>query len=162
MSLSVSNNQTSGIDSRVLREVTQQIFRRAEAKSGAVSPNPALINLNKKADLGMDLYNGRVDASLARQVAMNNAGLQVQLNSSLVSTVNFLNTEAAKNAHKPAAFTANEKSEVKNNVQFAKFNTVIGSANTDNEKNGSNPFYKGELLKSENNDSEDEGLNLVA
>lgn len=97
MSLNVSYNQNikSGIDTAALKEVTQQIFQRAAAKTSDLSN----LNLTKfnRADLGMDLYSGKVDAATARQVAMTNSGMQVNLNDQTLTSLNFLNTQASKN-----------------------------------------------------------------
>ena len=100
MSLNVAYtpNINKGIDTSALREITQEIFKRAETKS--VDLSSLDLTKFKRADLGMDLYSGKVDASTARQVAMTNSGMQVALNEKAIASLKFLNGEAAKSIFK--------------------------------------------------------------
>ena len=166
MSLNVAYtpNINRGIDTTVLKEVTQQIFKRAESKSVDLSS----LDLTKfnRADLGMDLYSGKVDSSVARQVAMTSAGMQVNLNENTIASLKFLNSEASKSIFKVVegkiAPTVNEETtKVKNNFELPKFSQLIKTSDTGKDKNGSNPFYKGELLKFKK-DEKAESINIFA
>lgn len=166
MSLNVSYNQNYGIDTQALREVTQQIFKRAEGKVGQQSNNANVIDF-KRNTLGVDFYNGRTDAATARQVAMNNSGLQVNLNQNLMQTVQFLNTEAAKstlkNVEGKMTVAVNEEAPIaQKTVQLPKFNTLVKASDLNNEKQGSNPFYQGQLLQGKSEKKEEESLNIFA
>lgn len=167
MSLNVAYNQNinKGIDTSVLKEVTQQIFKRAESK--VVDLQSLDLTKFKRADLGMDLYSGKIDASTARQVAMTNSGMQVSLSENALASLKFLNSEASKNILKSVdgkvAFAVNEATTTKteNVIQLPRFNQLIKTSDLGQDKNGSNPFYKGELLKAKKEEKE-ENLNIFA
>ena len=63
----------------------------------------------------------------ARQVAMSGAGLQVTLNHNLETAIKFLKTKAAES------------------TKSSKTADVISIASTDKDKEGSNPFYNGDV-----------------
>lgn len=166
MSLNVSYNQNinNGIDTSALKEVTQQIFKRAESKT--VDLSSLDLSKFKRADIGMDLYNGKVESSVARQVAMNNSGMQVSLNDNTLATLRFLNGKATEVALKniDGKFTpaiSEEAPKAKNVFGLPKFNELTKIADLNQDKKGSNPFYKGELLKTEKKEK-DEVLNIFA
>ena len=74
----------------------------------------------------VDLYNGQIDAMTARQVAMSGAGLQVTLNNNLETAIKFLKTRAAETSAKSA--------------------DVISFESVKKDKQGSNPFYNGDVM----------------
>ncbi len=164
MSLNVSYNQNinSGIDTAALREVTKTIFQRAESKS--VDLSSLDLSKFKRADLGVDLYSGKVDAATARQVAMTNS-MQLSFNENALASLKFLNGEASKSIFKAvegkmtpavnAEATIGQKT-----VELPRFSQLI-KTDLSQDKNGSNPFYKGELLKVKKEDKE-ESLNIFA
>lgn len=167
MSLNVSYNQTinRGIDSKVLREVTQEIFKRAESKSSEVS------NLDfskfKKPDLGLDFYSGKVNASTVREISIANAGLQVALSENAVKSLQFLNSEASKSIFKTvegkvAPSIVDEAPKGKNVYHLPKFPQLVKTSDLNKDKGNSNPFYKGELLKSEKREEEEKVINIFA
>ena len=165
MALNVSySSNNNGIDTQALKSVTQQIFKRAESKANTKSTVD--FSNYQRNNLGMDFYNGRTTAATARQVALANAGLEVQMNNNLVATLQFLNTQAAKSVHKAVegkvTVAVNEpKTEVETKtVPFAKFNTIIESAMLDQDKKGSNPFNQEAQKKAEEKD--EDTLNIFA
>lgn len=166
MSLNVAYNQniTRGIDTAALKEVTQAIFKRAESKTSDLSS----LDLTKfnRVDLGMDLYSGKVDASTARKVAMTNSGMQVALSENTLASIKFLANEASKsilkNVEGKIAPAVNEEApKATKVVSFTEFGKLIKTADLGQDRNSSNPFYKGELLKTEKKEKE-EGLNIFA
>ena len=166
MSLNVAYtpNINRGIDTTVLKEVTQQIFKRAESKSVDLSS----LDLTKfnRADLGMDLYSGKVDSSVARQVAMTSAGMQVNLNENTIASLKFLNSEASKSIFKSvegkiAPAVNEETTKTKSDFELPKFNQLIKTWDLSKDKNGSNPFYNGELVKTEKKEKK-EVINIFA
>lgn len=166
MSLNVSytSNIGKGIDSAALREVTQEIFKRAESRASDLSSLD--LTKFKRVDMGMDLYNGKVDSAVARQVAMTNSGMQVILSEKAVETLRFLNSEAAKSILKSVEGkmtpAVNEESaKVKNAFQLPSFTQLVKTTDLGQDRRGSNPFYKGELLKVEKKEKE-ENLNIFA
>ena len=151
MSLSVSYNQNinNGIDATSLKEVTQQIFQRANAQNSALA-NLDLTKFNR-ATLGTDLYSNRTDVSTARQIAMTNSGMQVSLSENAKNSIKYLSSEASKSIFKTIegkiAIPATEEIAQKQSApEVPMFGKLTETANMDSDKRGSNPFYKGELL----------------
>lgn len=167
MSLSVSYNQNikSGIDTAALKEVTQQIFQRAGAKTADLSS----LDLTKfnRATLGMDFYSGKIDASTARQVAITNSGMEVNLSNNALNSLKYLSSEASKSIFQNVEGKVNptikeETSEIKKVFELPTFGRLTETADLDSDKRGSNPFYKGELLNAANKEEKEEVLNIFA
>lgn len=167
MSLSVAYNQnlSKGIDSTALKSVTQEIFKRAEAKT-TVDLTKADLSKFKRADLGMDLYAGKVDSKTAKQVAMTNSGMQVTLNEQAASSLKFLNSQAAAKAvtkrveGKMAPAINEAPQEVKKTFSLPNFTKLVKTSDLSQDKRGSNPFYKGELLKVQKTEETEEQNNM--
>ncbi len=152
MAISVYNNpellNAKGIDRSVLKEVSQEIMKRAAEKNQQYNVNTFT---RSGRELGLDLYNGSVDNNTARQIAMNNSGLQIQLNQNVLNSIKYLNTQAAqtvqKNVEGKMTIGVNEApADIKAANQAPKFNSIISFASA-KDKNGSHPFYHGELLQ---------------
>lgn len=156
MVLNVSYNQNfkTGIDTSILKEVSAEILKRAQAKAMNAQAGNTVF---RSADLGLDLYQGKVDTTTARQVAMNNSGMQIQLNQNVLNSIQFLNTQAAqkvqKNVEGKIAFSVYEGADAQKAPETPKFNSII-SFSTAKDKQGSNPFYHGELLANGNKKEE--------
>lgn len=148
MGLNVTQNFRTGIDTSILKEVSAEILKRAQAKAMNAQTG-SVRTAFKAADLGLDLYQGRVDSATARQVAMNNSGMQIQLNQNVLDSIKFLNSQAAQNVQKNVegkiAFSVYEGADVQKAAETPKFNSIV-SFSTAKDKKGSNPFYHGELL----------------
>lgn len=148
MGLNVTQNFRTGIDTSILKEVSAEILKRAQAKAMNAQTG-SVRTAFKAADLGLDLYQGRVDSATARQVAMNNSGMQIQLNQNVLDSIKFLNSKAAQNVQKNVegkiAFSVYEGADVQKAAETPKFNSIV-SFSTAKDKKGSNPFYHGELL----------------
>lgn len=157
--MSLNVNYTSlyqkGIDTSVLKEVSQEILNRAAQKSSQYSAS-ANISSAKPAELGVDLYQGKIDLNVQKQVAINNA-LQYQLNDETLKSIQFLNSQAAiasrvEGKIVPAVneIVTETQKVSENKSQFTQIYTVA----TSKDREGSNPFYNGELLM--NNGSNEE------
>lgn len=160
-------NINDGIDKAAIQEVTREIFQRAAAKSSA--PRTQSVNFDfskfKKADLGLDLYNS--DAQTAKQVALLNSGIEVQLSAKAVSSLTYLNNVASKASVLTIDATKVQEAseEAKNDkkvLQFPKFNSLVKTTNSDSDKKGSNPFYPGNIAKGKKVAEEEEELSLIA
>ena len=149
----------NGIDKSMLKEVSAEILRRAEQKSSQFSNTSVSsqnLTLAKPAELGVDLYNGKVDTQVQKQIAMNNS-LQFQLNAETLKSIQFLNSQAAiaskidgkymPQVNASAVAPEAQKVSESNKTQFMS----IITSETAKDKNGSNPFYGGELLMNNNN-----------
>lgn len=149
--MNVNAQYKLGIDTTTLQQVSQEILKRAAEKNSQYNVNTSSVNnIFKPADIGLDLYKGNVDTNVARQIAMNNSGLQVQLNQEVLNSINYLNTKAAQNVQKNVegkiTIALNEGvGNVSKNDAAPKFNSIISLA-AGKDKNGSAPSYKGEFL----------------
>lgn len=167
MSLNVSYNQNikSGIDTAALKEITQQIFQRASVKSAAAA-NLDLTKFNRVSQ-GTDLY--KVDAATAREIAMTNLGMNVNLSDKTLNSLKYLSSEASKSVFQNVDGKVNpavniETTQTKNTLGLPTFGRLTETADLDSDKKGSNPFYKGELLNTGDSKKEekDEVLNIFA
>ena len=151
MSISVYeqlNNMGLNIDRTTLQQVSQSILKRAEEKNSQYKVDNAQ-NYFQKRDIGVDMYNANIDLKTAHQIALNNSGLQIHLNQETIAKINYLNSMAAQTSQKHVEgklslavneLTLNEKTKPVNNTN------KIFTQETAKDKNGSNPFYHGELL----------------
>lgn len=150
MTMSVYNAQYKlGIDTTTLQQVSQEILKRANEKNNQYNVH-AVNNIFKPADVGVDLYKGNVDVNTAKQIALNNSGLQIQLNQEVLNSIKYLNTQAVQNIHKKVegkiTVALNEGvGNTQKTAEAPKFNSIISLA-AGKDKNGSAPSYKGEFL----------------
>lgn len=166
MSLSVSYNQiNSGIDSAALREVTQQIFQRANTQN-TVLAKADLTKFNR-VTLGSDFYSGKVDASTANQIAMTKIDMQVKLSENAVNSIKYLSSEASKsilkNVDGKISIATTEEIKDKQSInEKPVFGQLTETTDLDSDKKGSNPFYKGEFLNIKKEEEMDETINIFA
>ena len=170
--MSLNVNYTSlynnGIDRTMLKEVSQEILNRAAQKSANysnnISANAQVNTLAKPVELGIELYNGKIDVQAQKQIALNNT-LQFQFNSETLNSIKFLNSQAAISSKIDGKYMPNvnanaiapevQKTSETNKSQFVS----IFTSETAKDKNGSNPFYGGELLMNNNNPKKEETKN---
>lgn len=158
MSFDVSA-KLNGIDKSVLKEVSQEILKRANAKNSDFTLNSSFKTAAQaKQELGINLYNGSVDSNTARQIALNNSGLQIQLNQNVLDSIKYLNTQAAqRNANNLDGRLTADINEISTKVVSPENPTLtqgILSFSTDKDKNGSQTPYRGELLGFEKKDEQ--------
>lgn len=166
MSLSVNYNSLykNGIDTSLLKDVSNEILRRAAQKNSQYTNSATVQRVNstaKPVELGIDLYQGKLNTDVQKQISMNNT-LQFHFNQATLNSIQYLNSQAAMSKTMdgkviPAAnevVTETQKSvETPNSTQFMS----IFAASTATDKNGSNPFNNHELLvKKTGKDSDDE------
>jgi len=109
----------------------QQSYQGIDSLTLKSAARDVLANAQAKSTISaksvdVDLYNGQIDAMTARQVAMSGAGLQVTLNNNLETAIKFLKTKAAETNAKSA--------------------DVISFESVKKDKQGSNPFYNGDVM----------------
>lgn len=141
----------NGIDKSVLKEVSQEILKRAHAKNAEFNVNSSFKTASQaKQELGLNLYNGSVDSNTARQIALNNSGLQIQLNQNVLDSIKYLNSQAAqRNANNLEGRLTVDINEISTKVVSPENPTLtqgILSFATDKDKSGSQTPYRGELL----------------
>lgn len=167
MNLSVTYKQNigNGVDAASLKEVTQQIFQRANSQNSALS-NIDLTKFNR-ATLGTDLYSNRTDVSTAIQIAVTNAGLQVNLSENAQKSLKYLSSEASKSIFKTVEgkiviATTEEIAQRQTIPERPAFGKLTETADLDSDKRGSNPFYKGELLNVKKEEELEDKTNIFA
>ena len=152
--MSVYNAQYKlGIDTTTLKQVSNEILKRATEKNSQYNTNSSSVKnifQSTQQNLGIDLYKGNVDTSVARQVAMNNSGMQIQLSQDALKSIQYLNSQAVNNIQKNVegklSIALNEGVGNSQKSEAApKFNSIISLA-AGKDKNGSAPSYKGEFL----------------
>lgn len=158
MSFDVSA-KLNGIDKSVLKEVSQEILKRANGKSSDFQLNSSFKTAAQaKQELGLNLYNGSVDANTARQIALNNSGLQIQLNQNVLDSIKYLNTQAAqRNSNNLEGRLTADINEISTKVVSPENPTLtqgILSFATDKDKSGSQTPYRGELLATDKKDEQ--------
>ena len=150
--MNVNAQYKLGIDRSTLQQVSQEIMKRAAEKNSQYSQSTSNVShIMRTADIGLDLYRGNIDTNTQRQIAMNNSGLQIQLNQKALDAVKYLNCQAAQNVQKnvDGKLTAAISEGVGNTSKTdntSKKNESIVSLATGKDKNGSAPSYKGEFL----------------
>lgn len=168
MSLSVSYNQNinNGVDTAALKEVAKQIFQRANSKVSNDLSNYDLTKFNR-VTLGTDLYSGKINALTANQIAMTKSGMQVTLSENALNSLKYLSSEASKSIFKnvDGKISIAETKEIVEKtkvVALPSFGKLVETADLGSDKRGSNPFYKGELLKTTEKKETEETLNIFA
>jgi len=165
MSLNVNYNSLykNGIDTSILKDVSNEILRRAAQINSQYTNTASTQRVNsiaKPVELGLDLYQGKINTDVQKQIAMNNT-YQFQLNQAALTSIQYLNSQAAMSNKMdgkvlPAAnevVTETQKAvETPNASQFMS----IFASSTATDKNGSNPFNYGELVASKSSKKEDE------
>lgn len=169
MLFNVSYNQISnnGIDTAAVNEVAKQIFQRANAQESALA-NVDLTKFNR-VSLGADLYSGKTSSDVARQIALNNSGMQVQLNSNALNSLKYLSSEASKNVFKSVdgkVAIAQTSDILEKQQQVKTAYPVFGSLvetqfDSEGDDSDSPAYYKKEESKKEEEISED-SLNILA
>ncbi len=167
MSLNVNYNSLykNGIDTSVLKDVSNEILRRAAQKNAQytnAAPASQIRSVAKPVELGIDLYQGKIDTNVQKQIAMNNA-LQFQFNETTLNAVKFLNSQAAvarklDGKYMPAVNEVVTETQKATETTNASHFISIFSAASSKDKSGSNPFYNGELLM--NNSKQEENKDV--
>ena len=161
--MNVNAQYKLGIDTSTLQQVSQEILKRAQAKNSQYNANTTTVNnVFKPADIGIDLYKGNVDTKIARQIALNNSGLQIQLNQDVLNSIKYLNSQAAQNVQKNVegkiTIALNEGVGNVEKKEKAPENNSIISLATGKDKNGSAPSYRGEFLFIKKQKEQDENV----
>jgi hypothetical protein len=163
MSLNVNYNSLykNGIDTSVLKDVSNEILRRAAQKNSQYTNSATTQQVNsiaKPVELGIDLYNGRIESNVQKQIAMNNS-LQFQFNEATVNSIQYLNSQAAitnrvDGKYMPAVNEVVTETQKVSQTDASHFVNIFTAA-TAKDKEGSNPFYRGELLMGKTTNADD-------
>lgn len=155
MSLNVnySSLYKKGLDTSILKDVSQEILRRAAQKSSQYTNSASTHQINstaKPVELGVDLYQGKIDTNVQKQIAMNNT-LQFEFNQTTLNSIQYLNSQAAVSKkldgkYMPAVNEIVTETQKATETNSASHFISIFAAAASKDKDGSNPFYNGELL----------------
>jgi len=153
LNVNYSSLYKHGIDTSVLKEVSNEILRRAAQKNSEYTNTQTVRQVNtpaKPLELGIDLYQGKINTTVQRQIAMNNA-LQFQFNQSTINSINYLNTQAAvarnmDGKYMPAVNAVVTETQKAVETNAASHFLKIVTSESAKDKEGSTPFYHGELL----------------
>ena len=141
------NTNKNYIDVSSVNEVAKQIFTKAETQT--VDVNTVDLSKFRRPEVGIDFYSQRTNLETSRQIAIRNAGLDINLNENFVANVHYLNTVAAQSVNKIsknvegrliAPIPEGEKSDVKNVFELPVSVKVANSQDTNKDRRGSNPF----------------------
>lgn len=136
----------SYIDTQSINEVAKQIFANAESKSQSFDISQTDLAKFKRPEVGIDLYNSKNSIDTTKQIAIRNAGLDINLNSNFVANVQYLNTQAAQQVTKNvegkliAPVAEGEGTQKREVVALPKSVELNNSKSLDKDKRGSNPF----------------------
>lgn len=164
------NNGISAIDSAAIKEVAGQIFSNATKKD--VQAFKVDYSKFNRASLGADLYGSNLDINQVQQIAVRNAGLDLnfQQNQAIAASVQYLNKAAAYGAYGVALNMdgkinipeSETRQEVKANSIFRLPTTSVVDETQNlfgGEKQGANPFKFITLDTVDNNENEQDSLN---
>lgn len=155
-----SKTNAQSIDVQAAKELKSQLLGEQTTQSVDLDS----LNLSKfnRVDLGLDLYNA--SAQQATQVAVRNSGLDVNLNQNFLANVQYLNSQAAVNAHQTTKqvdgkivvpVSENDQISLREVYALPKAAELFEAQNLDKDKRGSNPFsYQKTSEKKENNSNE--------
>lgn len=170
--MSLNVNYTSlyknGIDTSILKEVSKEILNRAAEKSSRfvnTSASQQVNSIARPVELGIDLYQGKVDVNAQKQIAMNNT-LQFQFNQTTLNSIQYLNSQAAitkrvDGKYMPAVNEVVTETQKSVETNSASHFISIFTAATAKDKEGSNPFYNGELLAKQTKKEEQKEVELL-
>lgn len=161
-----SKNQ--GIDTNAVKDITSQIL---DKNIKTVDLDSVDLTKFNRAQLGLDLYNSRTNIEKATQVAVRNAGLDINLNQNFIANVQYLNAQAAQDSVKTAkqvegkvVLPVSEATDanVKNVFAVPQAAQLFGAQNLNKDKRGSNPFSFYQPAANKEEKSEKEPLNIFA
>jgi len=112
--LTLDASRYSSVDVNAVKNITKQIFEKAEAKAAGLEQYD--LTKFKRVDQGVDLYSSQTSQTASQQIAVRNAGLDVNLNQNFIANLAYLNTQAAK-----ATFEAPQKSAETGKLQFKNY-----------------------------------------
>ncbi len=149
MSLGITlNTNRNYIDTTSVKEVARQIFQNADSKNFDIN-NTVDLSKFRRPEVGIDLYSQRTNIDTSRQVAVRNAGLDINLNENFIANVQYLNAQAAQGTNKVqknvegkliAPVAEGDKSEIRNVFNLPGTIETGKSKTLDKDKRGSNPF----------------------
>lgn len=170
-SLSAKRNY---IDTQSINEVAKQIFANAETKSQSFDITKADLTKFRRPEQGLDLYNAKNNIETTKQIAIRNAGLDINLNANFIANVQYLNAQAAQQATTVqknvegkliAPVSEGEAAQNRQVVALPKSVEVFNSKSLDKDKRGSNPFsFFSMNTKSEGKEtaSSEQNINIFA
>lgn len=146
----ISANKWAGVEVSAVNQVSNEILARAAEKT--IDLSQANLSQFKRPELGINLYDGKTNVELQKQISLMNSG---HLQTHAISTT-FLNSQAASTLYPPM--------NVEKTIEETKVETkteLLTSSTAKDKKGNANPFlfFTGEAEQAE---QKTEGLNLFA
>ncbi len=141
--------KTNYVDTQSINEIAKQIFANAETKSQAFELTSTDLSKFRRPEVGIDLYNSKNNIDVTKQIAIRNAGLDINLNANFIANVQYLNAQAAQGTQKVnravegkliAPVAEGEAAQTREVVALPKSVELNNSKSLDKDKRGSNPF----------------------
>lgn len=141
--------KTNYVDTQSINEIAKQIFANAETKSQAFELTSTDFSKFRRPEVGIDLYNNKNNIDVTKQIAIRNAGLDINLNANFIANVQYLNAQAAQGTQKVnravegkliAPVAEGEAAQTREVVALPKSVELNNSKSLDKDKRGSNPF----------------------
>lgn len=157
------------VDISSINEVTKQIFTKADEKTFDYSK--ADLTKFRRPELGLDLYSGRTNIETSKQIAVRNAGLDINLNENFIANIQYLNTQAAMTTQKTtknvegkliAPVAEGEAAQQREVAPLPKSVELFNTANLNKDKRGSNPFSFFAPANNSAKEQKEEQINIFA
>ena len=115
----VNNFDIRSIDTANVNEVANRIFVNAQNKQ--IDMSNFDLSKFKRVDLGLEVYTRQISGEKAKQIAVRQSGMDINLTQNFASNVKYLNTQAAMNVNK----------DMSKNLMTGKVHTQVSTNNTD-------------------------------
>ncbi len=142
------NTRSQVVDQSAVNALRSQILGEG-TQTKSVNLDTLDLTKFRRVDLGVDLYNAKTDSGLATQVAVRNAGLDVNLNQNFIANVQYLNSQAAQSAFEVGKkvegkiaipLSEDKESGLREVFALPKSTDIVSTQNLNKDKRGSNPF----------------------
>ena len=81
--------KTNYVDTKSINEIAKQIFANAETKSQAFELTSTDLSKFRRPEVGIDLYSNKNNIDVTKQIAIRNAGLDINLNANFIANVQY-------------------------------------------------------------------------
>ena len=164
MNIGGNNPYTGIVSGKELEEVSKAIFGSAsKLTSIETGSDVSKLDISKfnRISYGIDLFERNTSIQQTKDIAINKAGIGIELSQDATKSLNFLRTEAAKlntvNIYKAEAERANIN--IFTEAAAAKTSQALNTTEMSKDKEGSNPFTY-VFVSSKNNENKKEEQNV--
>lgn len=157
-----STSRTAGLDYTAFATTAREIFQSAQAASN-VTANVDYSKISRTPS-GLDFYSGNVSPDVSKNIALQNAGLNVNLNAQALASIQYLNTQASVRnmdgkIHIPVTGSEISNSEKAGNTLPQSMDLLKSANLAKDSQGGGNPFFAG--TNSSNQDNSNSNHNSI-